>query len=99
MAWSCYLHGHVEPELAAIEEVRGHFKIIEEVVYDDEGPRFVTEDEEEGDIGAVVEVREAEDPVPAVPAIRPSIQEEADVIPRALPVKPERRRGFFNLFR
>ena len=88
----------VEPALASVEEVRGHFKIIEEVVYDDEGPRFV-EDEEEGDTGAVVEVREAEDPEPAVPAIRPSIQEEADVIPRALPVKPERRRGFFNLFR
>jgi len=87
----------VEPQLVAVVEDRGHFKAIEKVVYDGEGPRFTSyEEEEEGDTGAVVEVRESVAPRPAAPAIKPSIQEDADIVP-AKPIK--KRRGFLDLFR
>lgn len=87
----------VEPELVSFEEERGHFKLIEEVVFDGEGPRFLVQgeelEEEEGDAGSVGEIREAVDFQPSAPAIVPSIEEDADVVPEARPTK---KPGFFK---
>jgi penicillin-binding protein 2 len=75
----------VEPEMARVEEERGHFKLIEEVVYDGAGPRFVLPGEdvvvEEDEADLVGEIREVVAIVPAVPSIMPSIEEDADVVP------------------